>query len=105
MFGLLPDHDDDLPDLLLRDALPLASLIPLLRGLLARVCDCFLIGCEVEPLLNYLLPVVVLLSIVFFEVLNLFGQEMLISCDLLLELIHRGLDSLRVIEEECLLSS
>ena len=30
MFGLLPDHDDDVLDLLLRDALPLASLIPLL---------------------------------------------------------------------------
>jgi len=30
---------------------------------------------------------------------------MLISNDLLLELLHRGPDCLRVIEEECLLSS
>ena len=28
---------------------------------------------------------------------------MLISCDLLLELLHGGLDSLRIVEEECLL--
>jgi hypothetical protein len=94
MFGLLPDHNNDLSDPLLCDALPLASLIPLLRRLLARLSDCPLIGCEVEPLLHYLLPVIVLLSIVFFEVINLFGQEMLFSCDLLLELLHRGLDSL-----------
>jgi hypothetical protein len=70
MFSLLPYHDDNLLDFLLCDPFPRARLIPLLRGLLARLCDCPLIGSEVESLLDYLLPVVVLLSIVFFEVIN-----------------------------------
>jgi hypothetical protein len=105
MFGLLPNRADYLLDLLLSDPLPLARLIPLLRGLLTHICDCHLEGCEVEPLLHYLLPVVVLLSIVFFEVINFFVQKMFFSCNLLLELLHRGLHSLRVIEKECLLSS
>jgi hypothetical protein len=105
MFGLLPDHHDDLLDLLLRDTLPLARLIPLLRRHLARLCDFSLIGCEVEPLLNYFRPVVVLLRIVFFEAIKLFGKKMLFSCDQLLLLLHRGLDSLQIIEEECHLSS
>jgi hypothetical protein len=70
MFSLLPYHNDDLLDLLLCDPLPCARLVPLLGGLLARLCYCPLIGSEVESLLDYLLPVVVLLSIVFFEVIN-----------------------------------
>jgi hypothetical protein len=104
MFGLLSDHDDDLLDLLLSDTLPLAGLIQLLRGRLAHLRDFLLIGCEVEPLLNYFLPVVVLLNIVFFEIINLCGIKMLLSCDLLLELLDRGLDSL-IIEVESLMCS
>ena len=67
MFCLLPYRADYLLDLLFRDPLPVARLKPLLRGLLTHICDSLLEGCKVEPLLDYLLPVVVLLSIVFFE--------------------------------------
>jgi hypothetical protein len=69
-------------------------LHPLRKSLLACLCDFLLIGCEIEPLQDYLLPVVILLSIVFFKVINLFGKEMFVSCNLLLELLHRGLNSL-----------
>jgi hypothetical protein len=72
MFSLLSYLVDNPLDLLLCEPLPLAELKPLLRGLLTKICNYLLIGCEVEPLRYYFLPVVVLLSIVFFEEINLF---------------------------------
>ena len=105
MSGLLPDAEDYLIDLLISNSLPFARPQPLLRDFLTRICNCPLESCEVEPLLDYLLPVVVLLGIVFFEKINSFAQEMLFSRNLFLELLHCGLDGLRVIEEELLFSS
>ena len=88
MFCLLPHLADNLLDLLLCEPLPLAKLVKLLRGFLTSICNDPLIGCEVEPLRHYFLPVVVLLSIVFFEVINLFRKEMFLSRNLFLELFH-----------------
>jgi len=73
MLGLLLNLEDDLFDLLFRDPLPLAIIKPLLRRLLTRFKNLILIGCEVEPLLDYLLPVVVFLRTKFFEKIYILG--------------------------------
>jgi hypothetical protein len=73
MLGFLLNLDDDLFELLFRDPLPLASSKPLLITLLTIFNNCLLIGCEVEPLLDYSLPVVKLICIYLEVINNLFG--------------------------------